>query len=676
MSSEYLHQGSVAVNDPAAIEIVASDRLVSDFQAYSTWRAELSQSIAQLSRWLTEQDLDNSQTQLRISTLLEKLKDDKLNIAFVAEFSRGKSELINAIFFAHYKQRVLPSSAGRTTMCPTELLYDASRPPSIQLLPIETRAENATTSEYRRYPEEWTTLPLDLDNAESLLAAFRRVGDTKKVPIEEAKKYSLYDESDPDQKMTVDAKGEIDIPCWRHAVINFPHPLLEQGLVILDTPGLNAIGTEPELTLNLLPNAHAILFILAADTGVTKSDIDVWRNHIGRAQTGTRGRLVVLNKIDGLWDPLKTQAEMDAEINKQVDTTAQLLGVPVRQVYPISAQKALVAKVQDDDALLVRSRLTPLEDALSHELLPAKQDIVRDSTMTEVEDVVLATRNIVSARRKGVKEQLNELATLKGKNQDVVTQMMDKVMSDKKHFEQGLVRFQALRSVFSQQTNQLLTLLGMDGLKAEIGRIRYEMEHSKFSFGEGGLRSLMERFFKDTNGNITRSAEQVAEIQAMMAAMYKKFSEEHGLGQATPPPFSTLKYHKELARLEKSFREHFNTISNLITTTQGRITQKFFETVASRVVYVFEVANRDVENWLKAVMAPMETQVREHQLQLRRRLESIKRIHKATDTLEERLTELEDIDRQLASQIGELDQRSRAVYALLNRQIGKTSQAA
>ncbi|KAF0814654.1 Bacterial dynamin-like protein [Andreprevotia sp. IGB-42] len=675
MSTEYLHQDSIAVNDPAALDIVASDRLIGDFQAYSTWRAELSQSIAQLSRWLKEQDLDDSQTQLRIARLLEKLKDDKLNIAFVAEFSRGKSELINAIFFAHYKQRVLPSSAGRTTMCPTELLYEAGKPAAIQLLPIETRAGNATTSEYRRYPEEWTTINLDLDNADAMLGAFRKVGDTKKVSTEQAKKYGLFDESDPDQKMTVDADGQIEIPCWRHAVINFPHPLLEQGLVILDTPGLNAIGTEPELTLNLLPNAHAILFILAADTGVTKSDIDVWRNHIGRAQSGSRGRLVVLNKIDGLWDPLKSQAETDAEILKQVNTTAQLLGVPTRQIYPISAQKALVAKVQDDDALLERARLTDLENALSKELLPAKQDIVRDSTMTEVEDVVSATRNIISARRGGVKEQLGELSTLKGKNQDVVTQMMDKVMLDKKSFEQGLVRFQALRSVFSQQTNQLLSLLGMDALKAEIARIRGEMDNSLFSFGEGGLRSLMERFFKDINGNIAQSAEQVAEIQAMMAAMYKKFSEEHGLGSATPPPFSTLKYHKEIARLEKSFREHFNTLGNLITTSRGRLTSKFFETVASRVVYVFEVANRDLENWLKAVMAPMETQVREHQLQLRRRLESIKRIHKATDTLEERLGELEDADRQLALQIAELDDRLRAVYSLLNREIGQLKAA-
>ena len=65
------------------------------------------------------------------------------------------------------------------------------------------------------------------------------------------------------------------MPAWRHALINYPHPLLRQGLVVLDTPGLNAIGAEPELTLSLLPTAHATVFILGADTGVTKSD---WRS--------------------------------------------------------------------------------------------------------------------------------------------------------------------------------------------------------------------------------------------------------------------------------------------------------------------------------------------------------------------------------------------------------------
>jgi chromosome segregation ATPase len=62
----------------------------------------------------------------------------------------------------------------------------------------------------------------------------------------------------------------------------------------------------------------------------------------------------------------------------------------------------------------------------------------------------------------------------------------------------------------------------------------------------------------------------------------------------------------------------------------------------------------DVEAWLKAVMSPLETQVREHHLQLRRRLESIKRIHHASGELEERIVELEQQEAAVKLQIKEL----------------------
>ncbi|MGP8979771.1 hypothetical protein ACT02P_26395, partial [Enterobacter hormaechei] len=83
-----------------------------------------------------------------LARALGRLRDDRLSVAFVAEFSRGKTELINALFFADYGQRILPSSAGRTTMCPTELLWDAQLPPCIRLLPIETRAGQLSLGEY------------------------------------------------------------------------------------------------------------------------------------------------------------------------------------------------------------------------------------------------------------------------------------------------------------------------------------------------------------------------------------------------------------------------------------------------------------------------------------------------------------------------------------------------
>ena len=619
---------------------MSSQNLVAHFEAYSAWRSGLSGSISDFRNWLIEQELNDAQMDLRLQHLVDRLGEDKLNVAFVAEFSRGKSELINAIFFADYKQRLLPSTAGRTTMCPTELLYDATREPNIQLLRIETRATDNTTTDYKRYLDEWTILPLDVHSGEGMIDAFRQVSETKRVPVADAQRYGLYDANDKDNPVAVDEDGTVEVPCWRHAIINFPHPLLKQGLVILDTPGLNAIGTEPELTLNLLPNAHAVLFILAADTGVTKSDIEVWRSHIGNQQGRQKGRLVVLNKIDGMWDEMKSPEAIEREIQSQVQKSAEVLGLKTSQIFPVSAQKGLLAKVNQDSELLARSRLPALEKALSDELIPSKQEIVRDNTQSEIEDLLRATQALLDARSASVHEQLGELQSLRGKNEDVVEHMMNKVKQDKEDFEKGLQRFQALRSVFSQQTNVLFTYLGMEALKTEVKATRMAMVNSKFS---KGIRDAMNNFFKHVSTNINKSGEQVDEIKSMMEAMYKKFSAEHGLVQVSPPPFTTLKYIKEISRLEKTYNDHFNTIITMITNEQFALTTKFFETVASRVVHVYEVANRDAENWLKAIMAPMESQVREHQLQLRRRLESIKRIHKATDTLEDRIVELQQM---------------------------------
>jgi prefoldin subunit 5 len=64
-------------------------------------------------------------------------------------------------------------------------------------------------------------------------------------------------------------------------------------------------------------------------------------------------------------------------------------------------------------------------------------------------------------------------------------------------------------------------------------------------------------------------------------------------------------------------------------------------------------------------MAPMEAQVREHQVQLKRRLESIKRIHQATDTLEQRIEELSHAAQAIGSQIASLDLIGRSMQQQL-----------
>lgn len=645
--------------------MIQSRELAARFEAYSDWRRRLSAGISGLHEWLSLQELADAQADLKIQHLLERLHQDKLVVAFVAEFSRGKSELINAIFFADFGQRLLPSSAGRTTMCPTELLYDPTRPPSIRLLPIETRARDGSVAEFKNYADEWVTLALDLSSPDKMSQVLSQVSQTKRIPVALARKYGLYDESDVLAPLSAADEAAVDIPCWRHAVINFPHPLLQQGLVILDTPGLNAIGTEPELTLNLLPNAHAILFILAADAGVTRTDIEVWQNHLVGVDPATKeGRLVVLNKIDGLWDELKTASDVETEIMRQVKTSAQLLAIPAAQVFAVSAQKALLAKVNGDDALLSKSRLPQLEQALSKELIPAKRDIVGTATRTEIRALAATVRTILDARGAGIQEQLSELRGLRGKNQDVVEHMMERIKQEKDLFERGMQRYSALRTVFTQQTTALYESIGLRTLRETAGATRKRIEASPFT---KGIRMAMSDFFAAIRGDLEKSTQKSLEIHDMMEAMYARFAKEHGLEPFTPPPFSMLKYQKEIDRLERAYNVHFNTLWNMVSKAKFTLMKRFFETIAIRVKHVYDIANRDLESWLKAVMAPLETQVREHHLQLRRRLESVKRIHRASDELEERIAELEQAEAGVQAQVGALAREITAIDAVIEQ---------
>ncbi len=448
------------------------------FEAYSGWRQSLAAAVTDLKSWLQQQELSDTQVDQRLEHVLSTLRDDKLYVAFVAEFSRGKSELINAIFFATYGQRILPSSAGRTTMCPTEVMYEHGSEPSLRLLPIETRKTGTTITEFRGFPEEWQVLPLDTKSPDKMIQTLQHITEVKHVAREEAQTMGFHvaeEESQTGMRLAED--GLVEIPKWRHAIINIPHPLLEQGLVILDTPGLNALGAEPELTLNMLPSAHAVLFILAADAGVTKSDIDVWHDHIGvRKDSPNKGRLVVLNKIDGLWDELRDWNEVNREIDRQIRDTAKHLAIPEQNVFPVSAQKALLGKVKKDAKILERSRILALEQALGSEIVPAKREIVRDNISGDMEDVIKAMRLIISQRTKNVYEHMDELGGLSGKNMDVIEHMMKKVKADKEVFEKSLQRFQATRSIFSQQTNVLYTHLNLKNLDTLIAQTKKEMD--------------------------------------------------------------------------------------------------------------------------------------------------------------------------------------------------------
>lgn len=600
------------------------------------WQDDLSDGVRRLQAWLDDGGLLDPAVKMRFDRMNERLARRRLSVAFVAEFSRGKSELINALFFSDCGDRIVPSSAGRTTMCPTELEWNPAYPPSIRLLPIDTRLDDRPIAEWRREPGAWTERRFDPADTESLKAAFAAVRDVIAVDRRRADQLGFATDEDADNLFAIDVDGPIEVPRWRHALVNFPHPLLEAGLSIVDTPGLNAIGSEPELTLNTIPNADAVLFVLAADAGVTRSDVEVWRRYVSPSHQV--GRFVVLNKIDGLWDDLKKPGAIDAEIQRQVGSVAATLGLAPNRVFPVSAQKALVARVHGDGALLERSRIGALEAALSQELVPQHQRILRDHLQRDLDVVAGSMGSILEARRRNAVEQLVELNSLQGKNRDVMSHMASRIHREREEFDLSLRQLKGLRAVFNKQSASLYTVTGTDRLKRHVREARESMRQSNLSIG---LREGMNLLFERIHADLVEADALVSEICTMMSAMYKSFSAEHGLSLGNPVLFSIAPFREEIERVQALQRREFG-VTTMVTTEKFALMRRFFESVAVRIKEIYKSAQLEIQGWLRTVMSPIESQVREYQAQLKRRLESVKRVLDANESLESRVAEIQD----------------------------------
>jgi len=175
------------------------------FDQHGAWRRNFAHRLKWLSRWLDENELLDQSVAERLRDLESQMRTSKVMVAFVAEFSRGKSELINAIFFSDAGRRVLPATPGRTTMCPVELGYDADEPPALALLPIETRLESLSLGELRNQPRAWTKRELTIDSPEQLAQALGEVMRTQRVSIDTARALGFWDDATPDDNPPIDA---------------------------------------------------------------------------------------------------------------------------------------------------------------------------------------------------------------------------------------------------------------------------------------------------------------------------------------------------------------------------------------------------------------------------------------------------------------------------------------
>ncbi len=608
--------------------------------ALGEWRASLSERLDAVARYLGEHDVAEGTIRDQLVALRDRLGNEKLVVAFVAEFSRGKSELINAIFFADTGRRILPATPGRTTMCPVELGWSEGELPSLLLLPIETRLEGLALGELRHQPRAWRRIELDTQDPDQLARSLVEVTQTEWVTEEKARALGFWDDERPEDNPPCDESGKVEVPAWRHALINYPHPLLQQGLVVLDTPGLNAIGAEPELTLSLLPTAHATVFILGADTGVTKSDLAIWRDHLG-AHAPTR--FVVLNKIDALEDPLATRAQVETHIVAQQRDTARTLGVAAERVFPLSARQALAARVSGDDAGLVRSRLPALEFALGAQLLPQRRQVLEHVVFDAAQHLDQQLGRRVSDQRRQLAEQTLELRGLRGKNTAKVRLMLKRVEAETVEFEGCTTLLQAMRAVHGRMLKDMLHDISSDRVRDEVAEMQAQMSSSFLAFGaKRAFLDLCERL----RALLAAAHRRNGEIREMLSASFAKLNAEYGFSLTVGKPLDFDRFSGELQLIESNYVQYLG-LTLALRLAQPKFMEQFRRMLISKLRVVFENASSELELWNKAISAQVDSQLRERRKAFRRRTESLEKIQSASGELEARIGEIEVQDERL-----------------------------
>ena len=159
----------------------------------------------------------------QLQAVAERARDGRFVVLLLGCFSSGKSTLLNALL----GRRVLPVKVNPCTPILTEVTWGDE--PSVTV---------------KRVDGSWEDLSLE---------AF-------------IEGYQLRTASTQDAGVEVDDRfGDID-----RATISYPLPLLRNGVVLLDTPGLDDDDVRTARTLSSLPDADAVIVVLSATRFLTE----------------------------------------------------------------------------------------------------------------------------------------------------------------------------------------------------------------------------------------------------------------------------------------------------------------------------------------------------------------------------------------------------------------------
>lgn len=634
---------------------MSMQRLHQHIDEYVLWKRELIREIMRYRSWLANNQLDTPELIKQLEHNIKALRADHISLAFIGEYSRGKTELINSLFFSSFGQRLLPSQAGRTTMCPTEIFFDNQQPQtSLRLLPIETRNLDCSLAQLKQEPEHWLEISLDGTDANSLIDAFAHVAQNKSVAIEEAIALGFL----PEALEAAERADHVLIPAWRHALINIDHPLLRQGLRIIDTPGLNALGSEPELTLSLLPSAQAIVFVLSADTGITASDMAIWQQSMNTQRAGTQTiQCAVLNKIDTLWDTLNHDTFAKHSIQAIQEKTAQQLGLPISHVLPISAKIALQAKIYNDQDLLVRSNIDALDSFLCEHVIAQKEQLVERNIVQPLFTLLSSNQQLINQRLQLAQSEQQQLQQQGHSSSQVLLNLLEQAKGEHHSYHRHLLNLKTNQRLLARQGAMLCAHISPKELKQTILTTQKHLTSSWTTFG---INHAITDFFTALDNDLHTFEIEAHMANKMVRAIYLRHNTENLLLGVAASQLRIQHYRRELNNLRSKANEFRRNVKTLLT-AQNQLSRRFFATLVQEVIAQRQRLHHDTLAWTNEALTPLI----QHNLGQKQLLENhilrLKALAQSTHNNQQRNALLSQLTTGLSTQLAQINEILRTI---------------
>jgi ribosomal silencing factor RsfS len=637
-----------------------------------SWRLGLTAQLERVSTVLAETGFLNGDDESGLADLRSWISDERVTIVFVAESARGKSELINAMFFSDLGRRLLPSGLNRTTRCVTELRFDRAMPTGLRLLPIETRESPRAFADLYRDETVWESVPFTTDDPASITKAMTMLSETRRVLLAEAVSFGMHGASARRKRTKPESLDStavmVDVPRWRHAIVNFPHPLLDAGLVVLDTPSLATFFGESELAQDRVLNADGVVLILDAAEGVSASDLTAWKEHLAPSNPAAtlseaeaplartaQARLVALNKIDDVdgdaeqdastqnkpFNPNETMRGWLRAIDRRVQEVADTLQLDPIHIVPISAKLGLIGKLARDQDKVVKSRVYQLERSLASNLPKDRQDRLGADVLSALTSLIDGAQARLDEERFLALDNLRALQVVRAKND----KLMSSVIAQTKIKQTRVTTMlRELRSIKPTQLNLSEQL----SMAVDVTIAKYDSTNTYqailASVLPNAATEAVNKYFANVEARLNTIDEKITQIRRLFSGVGEKMRAEFGndlVEKFDVHPFPTQRFHTELVKLREKTNQSFGKTSNLMMRRSKTLAEQFQSEVAPPVEHIFVIAHRESSTWLRGLYKSVEKPLEAAHDRLTHREEGIEKAESATLDLAERISSIQ-----------------------------------